>query len=185
MKYTALFVLFLSTAWGSAWAAEVVKVQASKKTLHEREGAEQTLPSGKSRSVESDVAYTFTLTRINGGVAEPLNVDWLVIKEEAGGALKPAAVGRTNLVLGLGQKATFSTSAIRLQGREWTGRRDGEFGENLAGYAIRVRDEAGSVLQETVEPGSLKTEAAWYQQQGGSLDQLQRAVPPRLRPRQP
>lgn len=166
MKRILISIGVWMLAVGAGQAGDVVKVQASKKTLHKRESKEQALPAGKSQLEIRDVAYVFNIQRMSGGAAEPLTFEWQVVKENAGGRLTRAASGRTNLVLGLGQKGEFQTTAIRLEGREWTGRRDGEFKDELAGYALRVKEPSGEVVQEIIEPPSLKTDLKWNDQQG-------------------
>lgn len=155
MKRIGQGLLVLAVAAGVALADDI-EIKATQKTESSDKGSTQTLPGGTSRSVRTEKYYKFELRRMSSAIPSVVNVAWAVFKEGVGGKIELAAHGEETVSLPIGQEVALKSSTVLLTGREWTGRRDGDFGEDLAGYGVRITDRNGEVVAERYDPSSVQ-----------------------------
>lgn len=153
-------VMFLAGVLAAG--ADVVKVNARKVTLQEREGKTQALPRGSTSYTAKDVGYEFTLTRLAPSLGEVATVEWMVMVEGMAGRLRVGTRGRQETALPLGQEAVVQTGPVRLEERSWQrGGNPGTIESSIVGYALRVLDAQGNVAYEEFKPASVKNDIDW------------------------
>ncbi len=164
MKTKMLFALaavgLLSAA--PAHALDKVRITDSTKTVEKRQSNDQKLPKGTTSLTTKELVQTFTLQRMAPDVPEQVTVKWVVLRESRDGRLEEATRGESVQRLPLGQAATVSTAPFSIMERSWVGRHHaGSVSEEIAGYGLRLLNDAGTVLAEKYKPTSIEKQIDW------------------------
>ena len=143
-------------------APERLRITVTKKTADQRAGPNQQVGHASARAHEAEMLYRLEFQRLVPSVPENLTVEWLIVVQGAGGNLRPGAHGTDEIVLPPGRTAAMDTKPVTLKGWEWTAgawHGSGAIREDLYGYAIRVRDDRGTLVGEKYVPKDVEKRA--------------------------
>lgn len=173
MKWIGLLV-FIAAA---GVCGEDIKIKATKKTADRDTGDSVALPSGESRYLREEVYYKFEITRMSPSIPSVVSLEYMLFRQEPDGKIERAVSKKDTVSLTLGMPVTLETDKVLLKGREWTGRRSGEFTQELAGYGIILRDRNGETVYEVFEPSSIEKLVDKFRekQEEQAQEQLERA----------
>lgn len=181
MRTPTLLALALLVAVSTpAFALDKVRISGTKKTLAKRESSTQALPRGQTSLTQKMVMYAFGLQRMATEVPEQSTVAWVLIKEQKDGRLVEAARGSSMVNLPLGREVTLESTPVELEERDWSdAKHAGTVSSSLAGYGLRVLNDAGDVLAARYEPAEMQRIVVWdkpEEKASPQLEELQRKM---------
>lgn len=159
MRYV-FFLLLLGAA--SAQAADQIRFKATKQLDSRRNSGSQNVFGANTSLTQKEYVYRFDLQSVSPQLANPVQVEWVVMVEDMSGRIRPGGRGSAETNLVMSKMASIETDPIQINQRDWQGgNRAGKIEDKIEGYGVRITDKNGNQIFENYEPSSLKKQIDW------------------------